>query len=115
MNDEAPRQISDKEINLDITGYLMPMYANGQPVALSMPGTDDVFVGLWEHEEDLAVAMEGISYDKLVEVREMGPFLQSLSGYFRVAVNLRKLPDGKIRFTEIKNAASFAFTGRAPS
>jgi hypothetical protein len=112
MTDEAPRQVSKTLRKLDITGYATPFYKSGQPVIFGMPGTDDLFVGVWSTDKKLKKAMRAfdISFDDIKAITDQGPFLESLCGMFRVAVDLRKEGD-KVRFLEIQNAEGFAFAG----
>lgn len=106
----APHRVSDETVSIDITGYFSPFRTDNQPITLSMPGTDDLFIGVWQRPEDLRdmMAYANVDYDKIVRIEDGLQFMASLRGLFRVAVNLRKKPNGKIGFFEIENAAALA-------
>jgi hypothetical protein len=107
----APHRISDREVPLQITGYFMPLTAPGTPVLFGMPGTDDLFLFVFETEEKLVDVMKSIdiAYEKIVVVWSGPELLASIVETnatggrpyrIRIAVNPYKTEDGRVRFLE---------------
>ena len=111
MNEPAPRRISDREVPLQLTGYFMPLAEPGMPVLLGMPGTDDLFMFVFETEENLVKVMKSIdvTYAGVVVVWSGPELLASIAETnatgdrpyrIRIAVNPYKTEDGRVRFLE---------------
>ena len=107
----APRRISDREVPLQITGYFMPLAEPGTPVLFGMPATDDLFIFVFETEEQLVEVMKSvdIAYEKVVVVWSGPELLASIAETnaagdrpyrIRIAVNPYKTEDGRVRFLE---------------
>ena len=111
MNNPAPRRISDREVPLQLTGYFIPLDGPGTPVLLGMPGTDDLFLVVFETEEKLVEVMKSIdvTYAKVVVVWSGPELLASIAETnatgdrpyrIRIAVNPYKTEEGRVRFLE---------------
>ena len=111
MNKPAPRRISDREVPLQLTGHFMPLAAPGTPVLFGMPGTDDLFLFVFETEEKLVEVMKSVdvAYEKVVVVWSGPELLASIAETnatgdrpyrIRIAVNPYKTEDGRVRFLE---------------
>src|SRR5947207_6474947 len=78
---ETPRRISDREVPLDLAGYLMPMeQAPNTPVLIGMPGTDDLFIVVFSTSEKLQATMMSyaIGYDRVAIVTDGHELLDDL-------------------------------------
>ena len=109
---EGPKPISNKVVHLSITGYLMPVYEDRQPVLLGMPGTDDLFICLFSEEEKLRSVMAELQiyFHKIVVIMDGPIFLESIKEdiaaqkrpyELRIAVDPYKHENGRVRFQEI--------------
>ena len=110
---DGPRPISNKVVHISITGYLMPVYEDRQPVLLGMPGTDDLFICIFSEEEKLRSVMAElhIFFHKIVVIMDGPIFLESIKEdiaaqkrpyELRIAVDPYKVPEtGRVRFQEI--------------
>jgi hypothetical protein len=107
----APRRISDREVPLQITGYFTPLAAPGTPVLFGMPGTDDLFLFVFETEEKLVEVMKSIdvTYEKIVVVWSGQELLASIAETnatgdrpyrIRIAIDPYKTENGLVRFLE---------------
>lgn len=96
--------------DLSIAGALFP-WADDIPVYVGMPGTDDLFLPLFSEREQLARMMLHIGIQpheytiKVVEDQQQFvqsvPFILTDGIALRIVLDLRVMPDGMIRFTEI--------------
>lgn len=94
---------------IDLTTYLVPCHENRQPVLLSMPGTEDLFLATFSTPEalDLFRDMKVVRYARVVQVEDGREFLDSIPREIRVIVDPRPHDDpakraaGAIRFTEV--------------
>ncbi len=102
MADEGPRRISDKVQEIDIKGYLCPFKSATQPLALSMPGTDDLFLAVFSTEGKLLrfLWQFDLKHFKIVQINDGPDFLESITGHYRVMIDPYKNEDGRIRFIE---------------
>ena len=89
----------------------MPLAAPGTPVLLGMPGTDDLFLLVFETEEALVEHMKSfdIAYEKVIVVFDGPELLASIAEEnttcgrpyrIRIAINPHKTDDGRVRFLE---------------
>lgn len=108
---DAPRRISNRELSIDVTGYLMPANDDRSPILVGMAGTDDLFILLFSNRELLVrlTADFGIDFERVQIVTDGRDFLdgiietnaQKLRPYrIRVAIDMYKTPNGKQRFSE---------------
>ena len=111
MTVDAPRRISDREVSIVITGYLMPTDAPNVPVLVGMPGTDDLFIFAFSTEEKLASVMVsiGIEYARVAVVTDGRELLDDIEAIndrgdrpyrLRLAVDHYKADNGRVRFVE---------------
>jgi hypothetical protein len=106
----AVRRVSDREIDLKITGYFMPTQAPGVPVLAGMPGIDDLFIMVFATEEKLRAAMAdfAISYARIAKVTSGTELLEDIDRLnhegrpyrIRLAVDPHKAANGRVRFIE---------------
>lgn len=111
MPDVGPRRISDREVPLVLTGYLMPTREQNVPVLASMPGTDDLFMFVFSSEAKLVASMRdlAIGYTRVSVVTDGGQLLDEVSATnaaaerpyrLRFAVDPYKAESGRVRFVE---------------
>lgn len=88
---------------VDLTGRLTP-FEDGQPVPLSMPGTDDFFVACFSDETRLRSFMQesGIAYDRIKQITNGGEFIGEVLPKARIILDPRRTERGTIRFTEVR-------------
>lgn len=105
---EAPTRVSDRVHRLNIDGYLMAVDAEAQPVLLAMPGTEDRFVAIFSSPDklDALYRASGVPYTRVQQIVDGPEFLESLAENIlpfrlRVAVDLRRMENGRVRFLEI--------------
>jgi hypothetical protein len=99
----APRRISNRVLDVDITGYATP-WLDGQPLLLRMPGTSDLFVAVFSTPEKLKVLCNeyGLAYDNIKQITNQAEFLVDVLPHARIAVDPYKHENGRMRFTEIQ-------------
>lgn len=111
MTSDALRRISDREVPLVLTGYVMPMIASNVPVLVGMPGTDDLFVFVFSTEEKLVAAMTSfeIEYLRVAVVTDGRELVDEMAASndsgvrpyrIRLAVDPYKADNGRMRFVE---------------
>lgn len=109
--DIGPRRISDREVPLVLTGYLMPTREQNVPVLASMPGTDDLFMFVFSSEDKLIASMRelAISYTRVSVVTDGSQLLDEVGATnaagnrpyrLRIAVDPYKAESGRVRFVE---------------
>lgn len=100
--DEGPRRISNREINIDLAGYLCPFETETQPLLLNMPGTDDLFFAVFSTEPKLRsfLAAYRLSCSKIVQIADSRVFLDSVLGQVRVCVDPYRHENGRLRYLE---------------
>lgn len=111
MENIAPRPVPETTLRaLDITGYLSPFFNSGAPLLVSMPGTYDQFMLVFENEEKLKLGIglhPSLKYEKIVQITDMTGFLAQIPRYIRIAINIRPHDDpskrarGFNQFTEL--------------
>ena len=108
---DGPRQISDREVPLNITGYFMPTHGGSTPVLIGMPGTDDLFMFVFSTEEKLVAAMIafGIEYESVAVVTDGHELLDEIQARndggtrpyrLRLAIDPYQADNGRVRFVE---------------
>lgn len=100
--------------NVDITGYLMPVYReNEQPVMLFFRG--DWILPIFSTEAKLLQAVEWMKPGadwKIKQIDEAGPFLESIWAYDNVRVGADPyIHAGNTRWLEIRSPAIPDSTG----
>lgn len=100
-----PTRISDKEIDVNITGYALPAYHNDQPVLIALQGTSDLFVPVFSTIEKLQAFMSELAvkihYDKIKQVMNGREFADSVLLHARIAIDPYVTDAGRLRWTEI--------------
>jgi hypothetical protein len=104
------RRVSDREIDLKITGYFMPTHEPGVPVLAGMPGIDDLFILVFSTVDKLRAAMPdfGIDYARIAKVTSGVELLEEIDRLnqrgrpyrIRLAVEPYKTENGRVRFIE---------------
>lgn len=111
MTDDGPRQISDRVLEMTITGYLMPYLDDGAPILCGMPGTEDLFVLLFSSKAKLEAMMKAynLEYESIKVVTDGREFVSGIDEEntkgrpyrIRIAVDAYKHENGRIRYTEV--------------
>lgn len=103
-----PRMVSTKILEIDITGYLMPMDSTGRPFLICMTGTDDRFLPIYSDKQtlDASFAECGFECRSIMQIDDGPEFLQSVSENdklfrLRIAVDPHRKENGMIGYTEI--------------
>jgi len=105
--EEGPKRITDRVLELNLTGHLMPVDENQQPVLLHMVGAGaDLFLPVFSTFEKLVAGMElaRTPYHKIKQIVDGLEFLESLEENetkLRVIVDFYKHENGRIRFQEV--------------
>jgi hypothetical protein len=100
---EGPYRISDRTLDLTITGYALLVTEPGcQPSWLNMPGTTDLFIAVFSTKEKaIDFAMEfGVYYDNIKQITDGPDFIDSIEGKARIIVDPYS-HNGKVRFKEV--------------
>lgn len=113
---DGPRQISDRILDVDLTGYLIPGTGDG-PVVLGMPGTTAQYLPIFSTLEKLQALLSeyAIDYVDVKTIDDTQEFLRTLpptadvmiNGKLVETVELRLIVDphkhenGLLRFTEV--------------
>jgi hypothetical protein len=115
MNAQPPAQppapVTGKLVSLNITGYLLPVHENRQPVLLQIEGAgDDLFLPVFSTPEKLRAGMElaATAYDRIIQITDGREFLNSLKENTlkpRVILDPYKHESGMIRFVEVIGAS----------
>lgn len=109
---EAPWPVSNKDLNIDVSGYLMPCHEDRQPVLIGMHGTNDLFICLYSTEDKLRQSFLdwNIEFARIVIIMDGNTFVDSIkedialkerSYELRIAVDPHKTERGTVRYQEI--------------
>jgi hypothetical protein len=100
---DAPRQVSDRVTEVNISGYLLP-WRDGQPVQLTVTGSDRNAAVVFSTEAKLRNLMKDyeIPYDDVKQVTDGREFIASLPGGLDLLVDPFKAANGRLRYTQLK-------------
>lgn len=99
---EEPKRVGELK-PVDLSGKLIP-FKNGQPVFMSLGPLPDLYLPCFDNKEQLEGVMEEVSVtDYTIKQIDDGiEFIDSIPEEIKIALNFRRMPSGKTRWTEIK-------------
>lgn len=104
----APRLVNGEVKEVSLTGMIFP-WKYGQPVLLSMPMSDALYLALFDSEVDLRAVMDkvGVPFDGIKLIDNGSEFLQSLPEALggqplKIILNPWFTEGGTVRYTEIQ-------------
>lgn len=93
---------------MTLTGKLVP-WSDWQPVLLQIPGSDLLYLPCFSDEDGLRKTMgrAGAAYKSIKLIQDGGEFLSGVmesegADQVRVILDARFLPNGRIRYMEVK-------------
>ena len=96
-----PKQLSTKEIP-DIKGFLIPYKDDARPVTVNVIGSDKTYLPIFSTKETFDSGMSEIPFVKIKQIEDASEFLfEAVPEMLTVIIDLRKTPEGKVRYTEI--------------
>ena len=108
MEEFAPRPTGAPERAIDLETCLIP-WKDGQPAMLHAAQSPNYYLVLFTSLDQLADEMASVNapYDSVKEITDHQEFLDSIPLKFngkplKVIVDMRSMPDGTIRWTEIQ-------------
>ena len=108
---EPPQRTGAPLMPVSITGFLLPVKKNGQPMVLSMPGTSNMYIPVFETMAMLDTLWRAALiplYDRVVLISDGPEFLASIrennNPRLVVIANPRMLENQRVRFTQIFQA-----------
>lgn len=107
MRDEPPRRITDRVLNINLTGNLAPFYNDDQPVLLLMGGGGGehylcTFTGKTRFDQFMADYPAGRVFEKVIIVDDGREFLDSIPVHIHVIVDPYKHENGMMRYQEVQ-------------
>jgi hypothetical protein len=100
----APKRISDRELELNITDFAILYDDRGQPYWLNMPGTDDLFCAVFSTKEkaEAFIAEYKLAGIDIKQISDGPDFLESISLVpARIMVDPYRHDSGTVRFVEV--------------
>lgn len=99
----APAPTGRPAQEISLTGKLFA-WQTGQPVLVSMPGSDRLYLPCFSTEEQLrrTLARSDVPFESLKRIDDGHEFFSSVPSEITVVLDLRYLPNGRARFLECK-------------
>lgn len=105
---EAPKRTGTPLMPVSITGYLLPVQKNGQPMFLRMPGTNNLYIPVFEGWEKLSafwLAAPIPPFDRVMTIDDGRVFLASIrennDARLVVIANPRMTDNQRVKFVQI--------------
>ena len=104
MITQEPHQVGALH-EVSLTGTWFPIDVLGQPVLLTFPGSDALYLPCFRSLAQLHEAMAGMAYAAIQEVVDEGQFFSSLRAYpsIRVVLDLRKTAENRFRYLLVQD------------
>lgn len=111
MDIEAPRRTGKPLEEITLQGCLMPVDTRHQPCWLRVPGSDGLYLPLFNKETDARQLMGriGIQFDKLTRITDGPEFLESIPFFtgmtpIFIILDPHFVEGGNVRWTEIQRS-----------
>lgn len=112
MINKMPKRVSNRILDIDLTGNLSPFTEDFQPVYLQMPGSAARYIATFTSKQTLDTFLKDypIPYDRIIQIQHGGEFLESIPKTIEwddetldliVVVDPYKHENGKCRFKQI--------------
>ena len=104
----APRRISNRVLDVNLTGYLS-LFLQGtnmtgaQPVWLEQPGSPHLYLAVFSSKEriDIFLVDYPISYDKIIHIDDGLEFISSIPREYKIIIDPYKHTNGRMRYSEV--------------
>lgn len=103
MDIEGPKPTGKAAEFIAVEGRLMPWLKSGKPVLLEMPGSDLLYLPVFDTEEDLVSLLTriGVEFDSIKQVVHAQEMVSSLPSSVVAITDIRFLENGRIRFKQL--------------